>query len=158
MLWFRRTMSALAVLAMLVSARPASVNAYASCNCTAYAHYRRQDLPMNLGDAWMWGYRAKNQGFPVDSYPQVGDVMVLQPGVQGASWDYGHVAYVVAVYDDYSFAVREMNGGDSSCGVYRDEFHVGRGVKFIHHKYQRSSYSASSARSYRSAYHRQRAQ
>src|ERR1700730_14500501 len=98
MQWFKRALVVVAIFGTILIARPLVVDAYASCNCTAYAHARRPDLPMTLGNARTWGIRARAAGFKVDSYPRVGDVMVLQPGVQGASWWYGHVAYVTAVY------------------------------------------------------------
>lgn len=120
------------VLGAAFIAQPASVDAYAKCNCTAYAKSRRPDLPMNLGNAKTWAARAKKQGFPVDAKPRVGDVIVLQPGVQGAHRTYGHVAYVTAVYGN-KVVVREMNGG-RGCRVIRDEFRVGKGVLFIHPK------------------------
>src|SRR5688500_9356027 len=85
---------------LLVSAfllTPRQTAAYARCNCTAWAHSKRRDLPLTLGNAKTWAYRAARAGFPVDSYPRVGDVIVLQPGVQGAHRIYGHVAYVVGV-------------------------------------------------------------
>ena len=33
---------------------PADTQAYARCNCTAWAHAKRQDLPLNLGHAKAW--------------------------------------------------------------------------------------------------------
>lgn len=133
MQWFKRALAAVAVIGMILSARPFAVDAYASCNCTAYAHSRRPDLPMTLGNARTWGIRARANGFRVDSHPRVGDVMVLQPGVQGASWGYGHVAYVTAVYGN-RVVVRQMNGGEG-CWVSRTVFHTGWGVQFIHRKW-----------------------
>src|SRR5919199_5415521 len=85
----------LAVIAFVAS--PDNTSAYEACNCTAWAHAKRPDLPMTLGNARTWASRARARGFPVDSRPRVGDVMVLQPGVQGANRRYGHVAYVIAV-------------------------------------------------------------
>src|SRR5689334_10394470 len=102
---------------------PANADAYAACNCTAWAHAKRPDLPMTLGNARSWAIRARAAGFPVSGTPRVGDVMVLRPGVQGANSWYGHVAYVVAVYGSRVY-VSEMNGG-YGCGVRRDSYHTG---------------------------------
>jgi surface antigen len=109
---------------------PADTQAYARCNCTAWAHSKRQDLPLNLGHAKTWAARAEAQGFPVDAEPRVGDVIVLQPGVQGAHRRYGHVAYVIGV-SGKRVTVSEMNGG-GGCVVGRNTFYTGKGVLFIH--------------------------
>ncbi|GAC1639855.1 MAG: hypothetical protein NVS4B8_07010 [Herpetosiphon sp.] len=97
MLWFKRVVTFIAFLALVMAVHPTVAQAYAPCNCTAYAHALRPDLPMTLGDARTWGVRARRMGYSVTSRPQVGDIMVLQPGIQGASRWYGHVAYVTAV-------------------------------------------------------------
>lgn len=109
---------------------PADAGAYERCSCTAWAHSRRPDLPLNLGNAKTWGVRAAAQGFPVDNKPRVGDIMVLQPRVQGASAVYGHVAYVIAVSGS-RVTVSEMNSG-GGCAVVRDTFKVSKGTAFIH--------------------------
>lgn len=119
------------LLASLFIVFPADTEAYARCNCTAWAHSKRQDLPLNLGNAKTWGVRAEAQGFPVDGKPRVGDVIVLQPRVQGAHRVYGHVAYVIGVSGN-KVTVSEMNGGN--CNVRRDTFRTGKGVSFIHPK------------------------
>lgn len=137
MQWFKRAVLVVALVGMVLAVRPMILDAYAPCNCTAYAHSRRPDLPMTLGNARTWGVRARAAGYVVDGHPRVGDIMVLQPGVQGASWYYGHVAYVTAVSGNI-VTVREMNGGDSSCRVARDQFHTGWGVQFIHRPSYRS--------------------
>ena len=111
---------------------PRETSAYARCNCTAWASAKRPDLPLTLGNAKTWAYRAKMAGFPVDGNPRVGDIIALQPGVQGADRRYGHVAYVVAVKGSRVY-VTEMNGG-GGCRVISDTFRVGRGVLFIHPK------------------------
>ena len=131
----RRLMLALFALLAISSSfviAPRTADAYARCNCTAWAHMKRPDLPLTLGNARTWASRARARGFPVDSRPRVGDVMVLQPGVQGANRRYGHVAYVIAVRGNL-VTVTEMNGG-YGCRVRRHTYHTGRGVNFIHHK------------------------
>ena len=106
--------------------------AYAPCNCTAWAHQKRLDLPHSLGNALTWGVRARAQGYSVDGQPRVGDIIVLQPGVQGAHRRFGHVAYVTAVNGN-RVTVSQMNGGQG-CRVTRATFRTGRGVMFIHPK------------------------
>ena len=131
----RRLMLALFALLAISSSTviaPRTADAYARCNCTAWAHMKRPDLPLTLGNARTWASRARARGFPVDSRPRVGDVMVLQPGVQGANRRYGHVAYVIAVRGNL-VTVSEMNGG-YGCSVRRHTYHTGRGVSFIHRK------------------------
>lgn len=127
-----RALSAALIVGASLFVQPTPTEAYARCNCTAYAVSRRPDLPMTLGHAKTWAFRAKKLGFPVDAKPRVGDIMVLQPGVQGASRLYGHVAYVTGVRGSRVF-VREMNGG-GGCRILNDEFRTGRGVLFIHPK------------------------
>src|ERR687885_2771607 len=128
----RRLMLALFPLLAISSSfviAPRTADAYARCNCTAWAHAKRPDLPMTLGNALTWASRARAAGFPVDGRPRVGDIIVLQPGVQGASRYYGHVAYVTGVSGS-TVRVSEMNGG-YGCRVEGDTFHTGRGVSFF---------------------------
>jgi surface antigen len=118
----------LAVSSLVLTPRAAS--AYAACNCTAWASAQRPDLPLTLGNALTWASRARATGFPVDDQPRVGDIIVLQPGVQGAHGRYGHVAYVTAV-SGTQVTVSEMNGG-GGCRVVRAALHPGPGASFIH--------------------------
>lgn len=65
--------------------------------CTDYAWFRRPDLKGKInGDARLWADAARRVGVPVSKTPHVGDVMVFQPGVQGAFAE-GHVAVVESV-------------------------------------------------------------
>ena len=114
---------------------PADTSAYARCNCTAWAHSKRRDLPLTLSHARYWAGRAAANGFPVNGTPRVGSVMVMQPGVQGAHRRYGHVAYVVGVRGNI-VTVSEMNGG-RGCRVNVNRYRVTRGVSFIHYKAKR---------------------
>ncbi len=77
---------------------------YTSGQCTSYAWYMRQDLPGTLGNASAWAANARAAGFDVRyGDPRPGDVFQTSSG-----W-YGHVGYVVAVNDDGTILVREMN-------------------------------------------------
>ena len=140
-MWMRRKVDAMRrlvfigfvlLVALSTFVLPAELEAYARCNCTAYAKARRADLPMTLGHARTWAARARAKGFPVDGKPRVGDVIVLQPGVQGAHRRYGHVAYVTAVNGN-RVRTLQMNGG-RGCRVTASTYRVTRGVSFIHRK------------------------
>ena len=62
-------------------------------DCADYALDRRPDLAGVVnGNAGLWADQARAAGRPVDKTPHVGDVMVFQPGVQGADATTGHVA------------------------------------------------------------------
>ena len=130
----RRLLAVLFALLLVSSfvVTPRDTAAYASCNCTAWAHAKRPDLPLSLGNAKTWAYRAANLGFPVDGKPRVGDVMVFQPGVQGAHRVYGHVAYVIGVSGN-RVTVSEMNGG-RGCRMRQRTYRLTKGVSFIHPK------------------------
>jgi len=122
------------VFAMLILASalfiPSSAAAYTRCACTDYAHRMRPDLPLSLGNALTWGTRARAHGFPVDGNPRVGDIVVLQPGVQGAHRRYGHVAYVTGVGGGRVYA-SQFNG---NCRVSKSAYRLTRGMAFIHYK------------------------
>ena len=129
---FLRGFALLLVTSFVLFPVDTSASGYAPCNCTAWAHAKRPDLPSTLGNARTWATRAHAHGFRVDAKPRVGDVIVLQPGVQGAHGHYGHVAYVIAV-DGNQVTATEMNGG-YGCRVNRATYFPGRGVSFIHRK------------------------
>lgn len=72
--------------------------------CTYYVATRRGDITWR-GNAWQWYYNARAQGRAVGRYPVAGAIMVTWES------DWGHVAYVEAVYGNGSFTVSEMNFG-----------------------------------------------
>lgn len=76
-----------------------SGNGYVAGYCTWYAKSRRPDLPNNLGNANTWVSRARAQGIPTGSTPQVGAI-----GQQGT-----HVVYVESVNGDGTVTISEMN-------------------------------------------------
>ena len=85
---------------------------YTKYQCTWWAWSQRPDLPWFKGDsgnAKNWATSASAAGFLVDGKPQVGDVVVIPPGTDGALGD-GHVAYVTAVDADNSVHITEYNG------------------------------------------------
>lgn len=119
------------LLTFAALALPGKASAYDACQCTGYAWSKRQDLPLNLGNAKDWANNATARGFPVDGNPRVGDIAVFPAGVQGADPSFGHVAYVEAVYSPTSYRVSERNWLGSCDLHYRDASTSG-GVRFIH--------------------------
>lgn len=102
-------------------------------SCTWWAWLNRQDLPSDLGNAGEWDDNARGR-WPVDTTPRVGDVVVFDPGVQGAG-GWGHVAYVIEVSSPTSYRVSEMNWAGHWCQVtIRTPPPPEPGVWFIHRK------------------------
>lgn len=77
---------------------------YAPGQCTQWAWYKRQDLPL-LGNANAWARNAAAAGYVVNRTPSAGAIFQTTAG-----W-YGHVGYVEAVNEDGSIVVTEMNYG-----------------------------------------------
>lgn len=77
---------------------------YTPGQCTQWAWYKRQDLPL-LGNANAWARNAAAAGYLVNNTPSAGSVIQTTAG-----W-YGHVGYVEAVNPDGSIVVTEMNYG-----------------------------------------------
>ncbi len=93
-------------------------------NCTYWAAYKRQDiLGQFTGSAGQWAEKAEDAGFPVDSTPRVGDIMVSE--------SMGHVAYVTGVSGNTIY-VTEMNWC-TQCPE-RSEDYSAAGMRFIHRK------------------------
>lgn len=77
---------------------------YAPGQCTQWAWYKRQDLPL-LGNANAWARNAAAAGYVVNRTPSAGSIFQTSSG-----W-YGHVGYVESVNGDGSITVTEMNYG-----------------------------------------------
>lgn len=77
---------------------------YGAGQCTQWAWYKRQDLPL-LGNANAWARNAAAAGYVVNRTPAAGAIFQTTSG-----W-YGHVGYVEAVNPDGSIVVTEMNYG-----------------------------------------------
>ncbi len=111
-------------------------NAFPYGACTWYADQRYHDLHgtyvpwTNNANAWQWPQRADDYGWRVSPTPQVGAIMVLQSGVQGASW-LGHVAIVEQLEGNGSVIASSMNWGANPWTVSHWQFHTGPGVTFI---------------------------
>jgi surface antigen len=84
-------------------------------------------------DAWQWTARAQDFGWHVSNIPEVGDIMDMQPYVQGAS-SLGHVAVVEQVLSNGDVIASSMNWGTTpqqAQHVTEFEFTPGPGITFI---------------------------
>jgi N-acetylmuramoyl-L-alanine amidase len=81
-------------------------------------------------DAWAWSNRARDYHWIVSSSPRVGDIVDLQPWVQGA-YGLGHVAVVERVLGNGSVIASNMNWGAHPRRITYIEFAPARGVSFI---------------------------
>ena len=83
-----------------------------SRQCTSFAAYRLSnvngfEIPAAYGNANEWGYRARREGYRVDSEPAIGSIAWSTAGT------YGHVAWVSNVMGDqieieeYNYGIRE---------------------------------------------------
>lgn len=104
--------------------------------CTWWADQRYYQLhgvfvPWHVdANAWQWTARAYQFGWHISTVPQAGDIMVLQPGMQGA-YGMGHVGVVENVSPGGRFMVSSMNWGANTGSVTHAQFHTGQGVAFI---------------------------
>lgn len=111
-------------------------NAFPYGACTWYADQRYHDLHgtyvpwTSNANAWQWPQRANEYGWRVTSAPRVGSIIVLQSGIQGASW-LGHVGVVEQVEGNGSVIASSMNWGANPWAVSRWQFYTGPGVTFI---------------------------
>jgi surface antigen len=104
--------------------------------CTYWADYYYHQLtgfwvPWS-GDAWEWAYGARADGWNVSSTPHFPSIIVLQPGVQGAS-GYGHVAVAIGMSGN-GVLTSNMNwyaGGGGWDRVSNWVFYPGSGVSFV---------------------------
>ena len=105
--------------------------------CTWYANQRYYQLhgiyvPWKTNaDAWAWTNLARDFHWHVSGMPARGDIIVLQPWVQGA-YGLGHVAVVESVLRNGHVIASTMNWGAHPRRVTYVEFVPGRGVSFIH--------------------------
>lgn len=108
--------------------------------CTWWAATRRADIGKLIpgwGNAATWAGSAASAGYTVDGSPSAGSVIVFQPGVLGASADYGHVAMVEEVRGDGSILISESNalglGVVSTREISASQLAAaGNGVRYIH--------------------------
>ncbi|HLZ57685.1 MAG TPA: CHAP domain-containing protein [Ktedonosporobacter sp.] len=121
------------------SARNAAVGTYNTFPygaCTWWANQRYYQLhgvfvPWgNNANAWQWAERAQEYGWHVSLTPQVGAIIDLQPGTQGA-YGLGHVAVVERVLDNGHVIASSMSWGGNPWAVTHFQFAPGPGVTFL---------------------------
>lgn len=111
-------------------------NAFPYGACTWWADQRYYQLHgvfvpwQGKSDAWQWTTRAQEFGWHVSHAPHVGDIVDLQPGVQGA-YGLGHVAIVERVLTNGHIIASSMSWGVHPWAVTRFQFVPGPGVTFI---------------------------
>ena len=104
--------------------------------CTQWAAQRyfqlhRVYVPWTTqSDAWQWTARAYNFHWHVSNMPHVGDIIDLQPWVEGA-YGLGHVAVVERVLGNGHVIASNLNWGVYYWKVVDVEFAPGPGVTFI---------------------------
>ncbi len=105
--------------------------------CTYWANLRYHTLTSVwvtwLGNAYQWVDGASKAGWNVSTRPHVPSIIVLMPGVQGAS-GYGHVAVVERIINSTTVYTSNMNWYTNGGGYGRvsyNDFNVGPGVYFI---------------------------
>jgi N-acetylmuramoyl-L-alanine amidase len=104
--------------------------------CTWWANQRYHQLhgiyvPWTINsNAWAWSNRARDFHWRVSSSPLPGDIIDLQPWVQGA-YGLGHVAVVERVLGNGHVIASNMNWGAHYWAVTYVEFSPGPGVSFI---------------------------
>ncbi len=114
-------------------------NGFTYGQCTFWADYRYHQLtgywvPWG-GDAYAWAGGAGASGWIVSSTPHVPSIIVLGPGVQGAS-GFGHVAVVERINSDGSVETSNWNwfaGGGGWARTSYWTFYPGPGVTFVWH-------------------------
>ena len=90
------------------------------------------------GNADQWVTGAGDAGWHVSTQPHVPSIIVLMPGVQGASYAYGHVAVVTAIINSTTVSTSNMNwyaygGGFGIVSTVDFNYGPGYGVYFVWH-------------------------
>lgn len=104
--------------------------------CTYYANERYHELhgiyvPWTTNsDAWAWTDRARDFHWHISSTPAWGDIINLQPWVEGA-YGLGHVAVVERVLGNGDVIASNLNWGPYYWEVTDVMFSPGPGVTFI---------------------------
>jgi surface antigen len=113
----------------------AKANTFPQDQCTYWASERYHTLtgyyvPWS-GNAFQWAGNASAYGWQNSSQPSVPSIMVLQPGVQGASGLYGHVGVVEKINTDGTFVASNLNWAPNPQDVKNITFRIGQGVSFV---------------------------
>ncbi len=123
-------------LANALSAVGRAGNMFPYGQCTWWANQRYYQVHnvfvpwTSNANAGQWIYRAREFGWRVSTAPIPGSILVLEPGVEGASW-LGHVAFVEQVLADGSVIASSMNWGAYPAMVTEAQFSPGPGVAFV---------------------------
>ena len=106
---------------------PPAENHFDLGTCTWYVDQQWHDAYQSWipwgGNADHWLVAAKAAGFTESATPAVGSVAVWL-AYNGGAFGLGHVAWVVAVYPDGSFALTEMNWNGNGGGYDRVDYRV----------------------------------
>ncbi len=124
-----------------IHAQPASPpvgtqNLFPYPQCTWWANERYHQLHRiyvpwtTQSNAWQWTARARQFGWVVSRWPRPGDIIDLQPRVQGAS-GLGHVALVERILSNGHVLASNLNWGAHRKRVTYVQFTPGSGVTFI---------------------------
>ncbi len=111
-------------------------NFFPSGQCTQWAAQRYYQLHgvyvpwTTQSDAWQWTARAHDFHWYVSNMPHAGDIIDLQPWVEGA-YGLGHVAVVERVLGNGHVIASNLNWGAYYWKVVDVEFTPGPGVSFI---------------------------
>lgn len=104
-------------------------NYYDWGQCTYYAFDRRQQLGKSVGSLWgnanNWASAARQNGYVVNSTPEVGAI------IQSSAGNYGHVGVVERQNTDGSILVSEMNWNGFGQKSYRTIHNTGQ-YNYIH--------------------------
>lgn len=132
------TMTTSSSLTLSSAATIARANLFPYGQCTWWANERYAQLHNGAyvpwtwnSDAWQWTARAYDFHWQVSTTPEVGDIVDLQPGVQGAS-ALGHVAVVEQIFAGGDVRASSMNWYPNPQEVTNQTFAPGPGVTFIH--------------------------
>ena len=113
---------------------------YGQCTYWANAYYHQlTGWWVNWsGNADQWTYGASAAGWNVSTQPHVPSIIVLMPGVQGASYAYGHVAVVTSIINSNTVSTSNMNwyanfGGLGIVSTVDFNYGPGYGVYFVWH-------------------------
>lgn len=112
-----------------------SSNPYPPSECTWWASERYHQLtgmyvPWS-GNAADWKSQAPQYGWSVSSSPIVPSIICLQPGVQGASAQFGHVGVVEKV-SGRTIETSNLNWQPTPGSVTTVEHTTGQGVSFLY--------------------------
>lgn len=104
-------------------------NYYGWGQCTYYAFDRRQQLGKSIANLWgnanNWASAARQNGYVVNSTPEVGAIL------QSSAGNYGHVGIVERQNSDGSILVSEMNMQGVGQKSYRTIYNSGQ-YNYIH--------------------------